>query len=289
MQREKIFAHMPVEQAIETMYGIVLARKPSEADVAEIVAQLKKGVLNYNRLFVSLILSSEFMDLQQKDAAENHLLFLHNTRVKLIKYVIPSGNIILDIGGANGSLLHYGYSHGFKRLIVTDLPPQSRIEELQKVDLHERMRRMGKENVEVVYTSMTDLSPFESNSVDLVWAGQVVEHVTEAEFVGALQEIKRVLVPGGNFCFDTPNALLTRLHSPDRLIHPEHKKEYTPAEMRRLCKEYFVVKSEMGLVPMPMSFRTKQFSYHEMVLNNTFSENLDHSYCMYFHCTKEGD
>ena len=287
MQREELLADCNAAQVVEMMYNIVLARKPSEANVNEILIQLENGALNYERLFISLVLSSEFMDLLARDAAENHSLFLHNTRLKLIKYIIPRGEVILDIGGANGSLVDNGYPHKFRRLIVTDLPPQSRIEQLKKIDLQKKMQNTGREHIEVVFTSMTDLSMIEDESVDLVWAGQVVEHVTEEELVVALEEIKRVLTVGGNFCFDTPNALMTRLHSPDRLIHPEHKKEYTPTQIRQMMGHHFRIEKELGLVPMPISFKTKSFSYHEMILNNTFSENLDQSYCMYFHCIKD--
>ena len=43
-----------------------------------------------------------------------------------------------------------------------------------------------------------------------------------------LAEVRRVLVPGGWFCLDTPNRRVTELQlGPDVLSNPDHKLEYT--------------------------------------------------------------
>jgi SAM-dependent methyltransferase len=282
---KSLFPGQSVPDIIRTLYRVALRREPGDAEVDEALANIENGRGTLEGLFLASTLSSEFMDLAQARAAENHLLYIHNTRIKLIKFLLPPANVILDIGGANGSMLDYGYPHPFQKLILTDLPQNDRIPELQAVDLERKWKHA--QNIEVVYTSMTDLSSIESESIDLVWVGQVVEHLHEWELELALKEIRRVLKNQGCFCFDTPNAILTRIHSPDQLIHPEHKKEWTPDEMRRRLSENFVIEQELGLIPMPNTFRTRSFSYEEMVLNNGFSDTLDHCYLMYFKCRKE--
>ncbi len=269
---------------INLIYKIVLKRTTPEENIDEILGNINSGALSYRKLLLSLILSSEFMDSLSVDAADDYLLFVHNTRLKLIKYILPKGNVILDIGGANGSVIEYGYPHKFKKLILTDIPPESRVKELREVDIQKKWEACN--NVEVILTSMMDLSMIQDASIDMVWAGQVVEHVSEEELSISLQEIKRVLKVGGFFCFDTPNSIMARIQSPNKFIHPEHKKEYTPEEMRELVRPHFTIEKELGLAPMPISYEKGEFSYHEVVLNNTFSENLDHSYIMYFMCRK---
>jgi len=281
---EDLFDGWDKREIVEVIYKVALNRIPSREEINSVVTELDSGRTDYSKLFMQLVLSVEFIN--NINAIEYHLLFIHNTRIKLIKHILPKADVILDIGGANGSLIEYGYAHKFKKLIITDLPPESRIEELKKKDMAEKWcsHKNIDADIEILYTSMTDLSMIEDDSVNLVWVGQVVEHVAENELIKSFSEIKRILKPDGVFCFDTSNAILARIHSPQSLLHPEHKKEYTPTEMRKLLQPYFRIQQELGLVPMPTSYKTKTFSYNEMILNNSFSDNLDWSYIMYFMC-----
>lgn len=270
---------------IREAYHLMLGRYPSNKEIRSILERSKDGTLDNLKLVVSISLSAEYMDRLSLKATELHLEFLHNTRTKLIRDILPPAKVILDIGGANGSMIDYGYKHEFDKLIVTDLPPELRIQELQSVKLEEKFE--SNEKINTIYASMTSLPMIEDSSVDLIWVGQVVEHVHEHELVESLKEFNRILKDDGHLCFDTPNALMTRIHSPEQLIHPEHKKEYSPQEMRSLLSSHFAIEQELGLVPMPQSYKEKVFSYHEMALNNCFSDNLDHCYIMYFECKKK--
>lgn len=51
---------------------------------------------------------------------------------------------------------------------------------------------------------ITDLSMFESNSLDTVFALSILEHLNNKELLTALQEINRVLKPGGQFVYGVP-------------------------------------------------------------------------------------
>ncbi len=53
--------------------------------------------------------------------------------------------------------------------------------------------------------NITDLSNFRSNSVDMVYASHVVEHIPREELKKTLLEWKRVLKDGGKFRFAVPD------------------------------------------------------------------------------------
>jgi len=77
---------------------------------------------------------------------------------------------------------------------------------------------------------MTTLAPIPDASVDLVYAGQSIEHVSRPEAITACREVWRVLKPGGFFALDTPNARITRLQQ-DEFIDPDHEHDYTHQEL----------------------------------------------------------
>ena len=53
-----------------------------------------------------------------------------------------------------------------------------------------------------------------------------------------LADVKRVLEPGGWFCVDTPNLRATELMlGPGELSNPDHKLEYTHAQLTDLFRE----------------------------------------------------
>jgi predicted SAM-dependent methyltransferase len=50
-----------------------------------------------------------------------------------------------------------------------------------------------------------DLSAFQDNSIETIYASHVLEHVSQAEVVPALQGINRALKPGGRFLVSVPD------------------------------------------------------------------------------------
>jgi SAM-dependent methyltransferase len=63
--------------------------------------------------------------------------------------------------------------------------------------------------VEWLQRNLGDLSPIDDGSVDLVFAGQVIEHLWPEDVAGFLAEAHRVLRPGGFLALDSPNRLVT--------------------------------------------------------------------------------
>jgi predicted SAM-dependent methyltransferase len=88
-------------------------------------------------------------------------------------------------------------------------------------------------NVDWVSSSLGDLRAVEDGSVDLVYAGQTIEHLWPEEVVGFLCEAHRVLRPGGRLALDSTNRRVTVALDWN---HPEHTIEFTPDEILELLR-----------------------------------------------------
>lgn len=92
--------------------------------------------------------------------------------------------------------------------------------------------------------------PFEDNSFDSIVTFQVIEHVKDDE--GFIQEIHRVLKPGGMALITTPNIKMTLSRN------PWHEREYTGDELTSLCQKYFQEVKMKGIAG-----NDKVLEYHE--------------------------
>ena len=79
----------------------------------------------------------------------------------------------------------------------------------------------------------------DDNSIDFVVTFQVIEHIQKDKFF--LQEIHRVLKPGGKLLLTTPNKLMSLSRN------PWHIREYTPVEMKNILDKYFNENSVNGV------------------------------------------
>ena len=88
-------------------------------------------------------------------------------------------------------------------------------------------------NYDIVFHKMEipPLKNIEENSVDFVVTFQVIEHIQDDNYF--LQEIFRVLKPGGKLLLTTPNKLMSLSRN------PWHIREYSPKEMKDILKKYF--------------------------------------------------
>jgi predicted SAM-dependent methyltransferase len=221
-----------------------------------------------------------------RHAKINHLYFIHQARLKMVTQLLPKARRILDIGGANCPLYEMGYNHDFEYMCMVDLPVADRHEDFKKVWSYKAAQ------VETRYISMTDLKGFSDNSFDLVWMGQVVEHVSKEDALLSVKEAHRVLAPGGLLIMDTPNRRLTKIHVAteglgDRFIHPEHKFEYEAHELKELAiSGGFDVTKTLGICEMNQSAQKKSFFYEDFFLGNPISNRAEDSYILYIECKK---
>jgi SAM-dependent methyltransferase len=90
-------------------------------------------------------------------------------------------------------------------------------------------------NLAFEVASATDLSTFADRAFDAVVAFEMIEHVAEHERV--LEEIARVLAPGGLLVMSTPER---QAYSDDRgFVNPYHARELTQDEFTALLRTRF--------------------------------------------------
>lgn len=220
-------------------------------------------------------------------ALENHLTLIHDARLTMVRSLLPAGDKILDLGGANAPLHRMGYPHRFSRLTMVDLP-QDRRHEYYKEIVVDQTSNNG--TVVVHYADMTSLDAFEDESVDFVWSGQSIEHVPAEAGLRMCQEARRVLKKRGAFCLDTPNRLLTEIHTKScggGFIHPEHFIEYYPDQLRKILEQAgFIVKKSLGICEMPETVASGEFHYEDFMFGRQISRNINGSYIQFHHCVK---
>ena len=270
------------QKTVQNVYDL-LGRKIDRAN-AGIVEKSFPAFKDQVDLAYAILLSKDGLDTLSPRASNLHLFLMHNARLKMVRHLLPAGDVILDLGGANAPLHRMGYRHHYSKIVLIDLPIEGRHKDFQ-VELDD-----GDGKVFLRYEDMTNLYGIESGSVDLVWSGQSIEHVTEEQGFRMCSEALRVLKPGGRFCLDTPNRLITELHAATvggGFVHPDHKIEYTPDHLRRVLRDSgFDIKEEWGVCEMPLTAITRSFSYDDFVIGGAITKNINDAYIQFFHCEK---
>jgi SAM-dependent methyltransferase len=241
------FRYLPPKQSVRLAFNVILDREPDPTGGAEYTARLASGELSRHGVAQALAHSEEF---RRQVPIADVLLSMHVSRSEFVAG-LPKARRILDLGGthqgmADGALVHLGYPYPFERLVVVDLPVEDRHEIYQRGSTGATVQsELGP--VEFAFHSMVDLTPYDDASFDLVYSGQSIEHVTEAEGDAVVREVLRVLAPGGFFCLDTPNGPVWRLRSA-ALMNDDHKIEYGAGELQsKLVAGGFEVTEAKGL------------------------------------------
>ena len=138
----------------------------------------------------------------------------HVAAYRLCAPLLPEGRV-LDLG--------CGVGHSYRELSPRDTVG---------VDLDPAV--LADQDRETVAADMRDL-PLADQSFASVISVQSVEHVPDPG--RALNEVVRVLAPGGRAIFVTPNRLT--FGRPDEIIDPYHYVEYDAAQLRELCAPFF--------------------------------------------------
>jgi SAM-dependent methyltransferase len=275
------FDRLPPEVAIQEAYQVVLGREPDPSAVATLLPELATGALSNRDLVDFLHGSSEF---ETRRAHSDRTLgsSLHASRCRFIR-ALPDANWIVDLGGTDlgdqrGALVSLGYPYDFEMLVVIDLPPEERHSTYRSDTYDVTDTEHGL--VAYRYQSMTDLSGFDDASVDLVYAGQSIEHVTPEEGRVVMKEAFRILRPGGHFALDTPNSKVTRIQQAD-FIDPDHKVEYTWAELSGMLNSAgFEIEWRKGLNYGGDSVASGRFDPLEVASNRGLFDNIEDCYLL---------
>jgi predicted SAM-dependent methyltransferase len=268
-------------------YQIILERGIDEEGYGHFLPKLERKEISRAAVVWTLFDSNEFRDRCMLVGIE-----LHQSRKALVRQ-LPPAEVIVDLGGTciedeRGALLIMGYPYPFKSLTIVDLPPDRRHDLFADGGTeHRQVIQTESGPVQYLYRSMVDLSALADGSVDLVYSGQSIEHVTRAEAAQVCREVWRILKPGGSFCLDTPNRALTRLQHRRRYIHPDHKYEYTHTELSTLLqKSGFAIQEAKGMVLLQESLRRGKFLEPEFRKHEGIYDDIEKCYLLYYRCRK---
>lgn len=216
----------------------------------------------------------------------------HEARQYWIQQMLPSAKAILDLGGGSafnmdGALLEMGYSKKPEKITIIDFPPDDRVASAHSSLDEDSHQTDSGVHIQYIHDSFTNLGGIKDGSYDMVFAGQVIEHVTLDEGRKVFEEVHRILAPGGYFCLDTPNRKLTKLLTND-LLHPEHKLEYEPDELQELAvKAGFKVVARGAISPMPTSMRLRKFMTYEIADPSKVGKDPNAGFSFFFHLQKD--
>jgi hypothetical protein len=274
------------ERFVRSAFQIILRRDPDPHGLENYVTVLEEQKLTTDGVLDELISS---MELRVGVPYQNILRSLHQSRCDFVR-MLPRARRILDLGGTDqsgdaGALVSMGYPYRFELLTIVDLPGGERHELYGYLASSPTVEsRCGP--VQYRYHSMVHLSPYPDASFDLVFSGQTIEHITEDEAKKMLAEIRRVLVPGGWFCLDTPNRRVTALQlGADVLSNPDHKLEYTHEHLSALLGEAgFDVVDAFGLSLADESLARGEFDLAEVAANHGVYAEIADCYFLAYMC-----
>ena len=102
---------------------------------------------------------------------------------------------ILELGCGHGALIHVARRMGYRNVSGVDGSPE-------QVAAARRLGINGVEQGDVMET----LTQAPDKALDCVVAFDLIEHFTKDELIGLVDEVRRVLKPGGRWIIHTPNA-----------------------------------------------------------------------------------
>lgn len=271
-------------QVAEMVYRLVLNRNIDPLGVDKCQQRIAKGSFSAWDLMLRIFKSRVYWRAYQRPTPSKRL---HNARMTWVGQ-IPAAQRILDIGGSSpavpeGALIELGYAHRPEKLIIFDKPPAEQYWGTPGYSQdNERTFPWGK--VQYIHGYAEDIlqnTELSTQKFDMIFMGQVVEHIYEDKLLAVLSWIRDHLTEQGAFFFDTPNRLLTRYETgDDNYIDPDHKKEYTPSEFAALLKVAgFTAIESWGILEMPHVIENQHIDVKDFYDGELLTPNPGNAYC----------
>ena len=160
-------------------YQVILQRPPDGDGLATYLRELSSRRMSPIDFVQTLLDSPEYRARKILGPLEA----LHEARKSMVRQ-LPQARTIVDLGGAAdnyppGALILMGYPYSFERLTIVE-PPRAERHDIYRDVVADDADRVTTPQGEVHYqfSSMADLSAFPDQSVDLVFSGESIEHVT---------------------------------------------------------------------------------------------------------------
>lgn len=273
------------EHYVRMAYLVLLRRHVDPHGLRTWRDYIEKGRFDQQYVVDAILQSEEYLTR----FGVNLINVIHRSRQEWIK-TVPPFESILDIGGSSptepaGALIQLGYLHRPKRIDILDLPPDKQYWGKPQYD-QSRSTRFDWGEVTYFHGSgegVADVVALQGRTYDCVFLGQAIEHIHAESLPGTLEWALRHLSPQGRLVFDTPNRLLTKIQCPDSLIDPDHKYEYTPAEMESVVSACgFQVVKKVGMVHLPVQAASGMYDPREFADAPLLSEDVDACYLFAF-------
>lgn len=154
----------------------------------------------------------------------------------LAKFLSEDG-VVLDIGAGYCDFIN---SVKAKKKIALDYSPD--------------FKQYASPDVETIQSPVTDMSRVGSDSVDIVFASNLLEHLTEDELGQTMNEIKRVLNKDGALILMQPNY---RLCAKNYFDDPTHKTIFTDTSLESFLISYNfeIILKKSRFLPFSMNSR----------------------------------
>jgi SAM-dependent methyltransferase len=279
-------------QKVSIVYRFLLYRDIDIPTKEAILIHINQGQFSINKLIWQVIRSQEYANPVRKPPTSTQL---HMARIKWVKS-LPAAKRILDIGGssptlAEGALIELGYAHRPEKLIIFDKPPNEQFWGKPNYS-QDKDNILNWGEIQYIHGYAEDIlnnMELQRQKFDMVFMGQVVEHIYEDKLHDVLVWIKNHLSEAGVLYIDTPNRLLTRLETGfDSYIDPDHKKEYTPDEMKLIIETAgFQVTQAWGIVDMPLSLKANVFELRDFYDSQAITSRPHDAYCFAVACSSK--
>jgi SAM-dependent methyltransferase len=281
-------------QQSELIYRFILNRKIDDLGAQSCAERISKGGFSALGLIARLMKSVEFKQPYLKRTPTQQL---HGARMAWAAQ-LPAANRVLDIGGSSptvpeGALIELGFAHKPEKLIIFDKPPSEQFWGTPNYS-QANTRSFPWGQVQYIHGYAEDIlqnDELRDQLFDMIYMGQVVEHIFVDKLPNVLLWIKNHLAPGGRFCFDTPNRLITRFETgEDRYIDPDHKREYTPVAFASLLNDAgFEIVRQWGILEMPNVATNQGLAVKDYYDGAQLAETPTHGYCFAMMCQRQSN